>query len=74
MHEIYPAHKHKNAIMIDTIQASSQAEARKLGLQHHMCLDAKNTDFVAFKQQNADQPVHASVQSGQCLCYSLSEK
>ena len=50
------------------IQAHSQAEARKHGLQHHIGLDVRNHDFVACGQQDAD------AQSDQCLCYWLSEK
>ena len=33
-------------------------EARKPGLQHHMGLDAKNPDFVATNNKDADQPAH----------------
>ena len=34
-------------------QTRSHAEAREPGLQHHICLDVRNLDFVAF-----DQPAH----------------
>ena len=56
-----------------SIQARSQVEARKPGFQHHMGLDARNQDFVACEQQRR-RPACASAQSGQRLCYALSEK
>ena len=34
-----------------SIPVRSQGEARKPELQHHMGLDARNTDFVACEQQ-----------------------
>ena len=55
-----------------TIQARSQAEARKRGLQHHRGLDTRHRDFVACKQQRR-RPACASAQSDQRLCYYLSQ-
>ena len=50
----------------------SQAEARKHGLQHHMGLNARNPDFVAYEQQRR-RPACMGAQSDQRLYYSLSE-
>ena len=54
-------------------QECSQAEARKPGIQHHIGLDTNSPDFVACKQQRG-RPACASTQTGQRLCYSLSEQ
>ena len=59
--------------LIVHIQARSQVEARKPGLQHFMGLNARNPGFVAYEQQRC-RPACASTQSDQRLCYSLSEK
>ena len=53
----------------DGIQERSQGEAKKPGLQHHMGLDARNSDVVACKQQMR-RPACASVRSDRHLCYS----
>ena len=55
------------------VQARSQGEARKPGLQHHTGLDVRNPDFVAWEQQRR-RPACMSMQSAQRLCYSLSKK
>ena len=55
-----------------SLQARSQAEARKPGLQHHIGLDIGNPDFAACEQQVC-RPACASAQSDQHPCYSLSE-
>ena len=55
-----------------SIQARSQAEARKPELQHQIGLDARNPDFVACEQQGR-RSACASVQSDQRLCYLVSE-
>ena len=52
-------------------QARSQAEVRKPGLQHHMCLEERNPDFVACEQQRR-RSACASAQSDQRIWYSLS--
>ena len=52
----------------DKAQERSQAEARSLGLQHHIGLD-----FVACEQQSR-RPACSSAQSDQRLYYSLSQK
>ena len=54
-------------------QTCSQAEARKHGFQHHMGLDVRKSDFVAWEHQR-HRPACASAQFDQHLCYSLSEK
>ena len=38
------------------LQARSEAEARKPGLQHYMGLDARNPDFLLANNKGTDQP------------------
>ena len=56
---------------LDQVQARSQAEAMKPGLQHHMGIAARNPDFVACEQQR-HRPACAFALSDQRHCYSLS--
>ena len=56
---------------LDPVQARSQAEASKPGLQHHMGIDARNPDFVTCEQQRR-RPGCAFAQSDQRYCNSLS--
>ena len=56
-------------ISILPLSGVSQAEVRKPGLQHHMGLNVRNTDFVACDQRR-DKPACASAQTDQYL-YNL---